>query len=37
MRVHAYPDGRLPVYPGPHRLVDYDAHGVLTEPEREAA
>lgn len=37
VRVHAYPDGRLAVYLGPHRLADYDARGVLTEPEREAA
>ena len=27
VRVHAYPDGRLAVYWGPHRLADYDADG----------
>jgi len=37
VRVHAYPDGRLAVYLGPHRLADYDARGVLSGPEQEAA
>lgn len=37
VRVHAYPDGRLAVYLGPHRLADYDARGVLSVPEQEAA
>lgn len=37
VRVHAYPDGRLAVYLGPHRLADYDARGVLAEPDRQAA
>ena len=27
VRVHEYPDGRLAVYWGPHRLADYDADG----------
>jgi transposase len=29
VRVHEYPDGRLAVYWGPHRLADYDASGVI--------
>ena len=32
VRVHAYPDGRLGVFLGPHRLVDYDAAGRLIAP-----
>ena len=27
VRVHEYPDGRLAVFHGPHRLADYDAGG----------
>jgi transposase len=27
VRVHEYPDGRLAVFLGPHRLADYDAQG----------
>ena len=27
VRVHEYPDGRLAVFWGPHRLADYDAQG----------
>ena len=27
VRVHAYPDGSLAVFWGPHRLADYDAKG----------
>jgi transposase len=27
VRVHEYPDGRLAVFWGPHRLADYDAEG----------
>jgi transposase len=27
VRVHEYPDGRLTVFHGPHRLADYDAEG----------
>jgi transposase len=30
VRVHEYPDGRLAVYWGPHRLADYDADGRIT-------
>jgi hypothetical protein len=37
VRVHAYPDGRLAVFWGPHRLADYDAKGIIADPEREAA
>lgn len=29
VRVHEYPDGRLAVFHGPHRLADYDAAGNL--------
>jgi transposase len=29
VRVHEYPDGRLAVYWGPHRLADYDASGAI--------
>lgn len=33
VRVHEYPDGRLAVYWGPHRLADYNASGVIqSEP-----
>ena len=32
VRVHEYPDGRLAVYWGPHRLADYDADGTLVQP-----
>jgi hypothetical protein len=37
VRVHEYPDGRLAVFWGPHRLGDYDAKGSLVPPERIAA
>jgi transposase len=37
VRVHAYPDGRLAVFWGPHRLADYDAKGIIVDPDREAA
>ncbi len=30
VRVHEYPDGRLAVFWGPHRLADYDARGTIT-------
>jgi transposase len=33
VRVHEYPDGRLAVFWGPHRLGDYDAEGVLIRSE----
>jgi hypothetical protein len=37
VRVHAYPDGALAVFWGPHRLADYDAHGTLVQTQRQAA
>ena len=37
VRVHAYPDGQLAVFWGPHRLADYDANGTLIEPLKVAA
>lgn len=37
VRVHEYPDGRLAVFWGPHRLADYDAHGTILQVERQAA
>lgn len=37
VRVHAYPDGTVAVYLGPHRLADYDAGGVLVAPGQQAA
>jgi transposase len=37
VRVHEYPDGRLAVFLGPHRLADYDATGSLLDQHRKAA
>ena len=37
VRVHGYPDGRLAVFWGPHRLGDYDAKGRIIAPGRLAA
>ena len=37
VRVHEYPDGRLAIYHGPHRLADYTAAGTLIQPARLAA
>jgi hypothetical protein len=37
VRVHAYPDGRVAVFWGPHRLAEYDAEGIIIEPKRRAA
>lgn len=37
VRVHAYPDGQLAVFWGPHRLADYEADGTLIRTERQAA
>ena len=37
VRVHEYPDGRLAVFHGPHRLADYDAEGNLRDDEKLAA
>ena len=33
VRAHAYPDGRLAVFWGPHRLADYDARGSIVRLE----
>jgi len=32
VRVHEYPDGRLAVFWGPHRLADYDVDGSIIAP-----
>jgi transposase len=37
VRVHEYPDGRLAVFHGPHRLADYDAKGNLCDDQKLAA
>jgi transposase len=37
VRLHEYPDGRLAVFHGPHRLADYDAEGNLREDAKLAA
>jgi hypothetical protein len=37
VRIHEYPDGRLAVFHGPHRLADYDAEGNLRDDEKLAA
>ena len=37
VRVHEYPDGRLAVFWGPHRLADYEANGIIIQTERLAA
>jgi transposase len=37
VRVHGYPNGRLSVFWGPHRLGDYDASGSLVLPAQIAA
>jgi hypothetical protein len=37
VRVHEYPDGRLAIYHGPHRLADYDADGNPGDATRLAA
>jgi transposase len=37
VRVHAYPDGRVAVFWGPHRLAEYDADGIIIELKRRAA
>lgn len=37
VRVHEYPDGRLAIYHGPHRLAGYTAAGMLIEPTQLAA
>jgi hypothetical protein len=38
VRVHEYPDGRIAVFYGPHRLAEYDPAGrLLARPDRRAA
>jgi hypothetical protein len=37
VRVHAYPDGQLAVFWGPHRLAGYEADGTIIQTERLAA
>jgi len=37
VRVHEYPDGRLAIFHGPHRLADYDAAGNPHDDETLAA
>ena len=37
VRVHQYPDGRLAIFHGPHRLADYDAAGKLRDDAKLAA
>jgi transposase len=37
VRIHAYPDGSLAAFWGPHRLADYDAKGALMAFQRQAA
>jgi hypothetical protein len=37
VRVHEYPDGRLAVFHGPHRLADYDPEGTLCDTAKLAA
>jgi len=37
VRVHEYPDGRLAIFHGPHRLADYDPQGNLRDDQKLAA
>jgi hypothetical protein len=37
VRIHEYPDGRLAVFHGPHRLADYDPQGNLRDDAKLAA
>jgi transposase len=37
VRVHEYPDGRLAIFHGPHRLADYDAQGNPRDDDKLAA
>jgi transposase len=37
VRVHEYPDGSVAVFWGPHRLADYDQHGVIIGADELAA
>jgi transposase len=37
VRLHEYPDGRLAIFHGPHRLANYDAEGSLRDDAKLAA
>lgn len=37
VHVHEYPDGQLAVFWGPHRLAEYDANGIIIDPQKQAA
>jgi transposase len=37
VRIHEYPDGRLAIFHGPHRLADYDLRGNLRDDAKLAA
>ena len=37
VRIHEYPDGRLAIFHGPHRLAEYDNHGKPTDDAKLAA
>jgi transposase len=37
VRLHVYPDDRIAVFWGPHRLADYDAKGFIIQPRQQAA
>jgi transposase len=37
VQVHAYPDGQVAVFWGPHRLADYEADGTIVQSQRQAA
>jgi transposase len=37
VRVHEYPDGRMAIFHGPHRLAEYDNHGKQTDDAKQAA
>jgi transposase len=37
VRMHAYPDGTIAIYLGPHRLADFDADGAWVRPDSLAA
>jgi hypothetical protein len=36
VRAHEYPDGRLAIFHGPHRLADYDPEGKLCDDAKPA-
>jgi hypothetical protein len=37
VRVYGYPDGALTVFFGPDRLADYDASGIIVQPDQQGA